>query len=274
MYNLCYGMKYINITQLPGGSYSHPNQAMDLAGEDSGIDVWRAIGYWKCTAVNWGYHTCFFVSCDPDGQPAKVRCADGRDRIITMALTHSDYKYVTPKVNKVYAPGSILYEEGSYGHVTGNHIHLEIAQGVQTKKRYDPGRDVYVMNNELNPLRLMFVWDQYSTVINSKGKELPRTYSDVYIQGVEPGEPKEMKLYLYATKDQFAIRGGLTFSGGKATAPVVHLMKKGQKAAIIAFTERFEQDGYEWAQVEIEVDREKKKGWAQLDTRSYLIKAR
>ena len=40
--NLCFGMHHLNITQLPGGALSHPNLAVDLAGEDTGIDFWFA----------------------------------------------------------------------------------------------------------------------------------------------------------------------------------------------------------------------------------------
>ena len=42
MDNLCFGMEYLNITQLPGGSYSHANQAVDLGGRDAGKDIWYA----------------------------------------------------------------------------------------------------------------------------------------------------------------------------------------------------------------------------------------
>jgi hypothetical protein len=44
MLNLCLPMKVINITQHSGGSYSHPNYCLDLAGSDAGIDFAFALG--------------------------------------------------------------------------------------------------------------------------------------------------------------------------------------------------------------------------------------
>ena len=123
MNNLCYGMKVINITQLPGGSFSHPNGAMDMAGSDAGIDFWFAQGRWKCIAGPWGNGTYFFTAVDAKGNVEKVHCADGKDRVVTIALTHSAKKYVKTKLGAIYQNGIPLYEEGTVGKATGNHIH-------------------------------------------------------------------------------------------------------------------------------------------------------
>ena len=275
MYNLCYGMRYINISQLPGGSFSHPNQAMDLCGIDTGVDVWRAVGYWKCTAVDFGYHTCFYTSCDKDGNFTNVRCADGRDRVITLAMTHSNYKYHTPFRNKVYKDGEIMYEEGNYGQgVTGNHIHLEIASGVQTTKHWNELKKCYVMNNELPMLKYMFVCREISEIVDTQGVILPVCYNAEYKAGVYVPKGNDMYLDIIAKKERLNIRRKLTFSGGKNTSEVVYQIPKGARAAITHFTERFEEDGYEWAQVLLEVDDKTISGYVQLDTKSYIIKTR
>lgn len=274
MYNLCYGMKYISISQLPGGSYSHPNGAIDLCGLNASVDVWRAVGHWKCVAGPWGSHTYFFTSCNEEGLYRQVRCADGRDRVITLALTHAEYKYVTPRVGKVYKDGEIMYEEGKYGQATGNHIHAEIAQGVQTTKHYDKDLGVYVMNNELNILKYMFVCRERSVVIDNHGAKLPECVSAEYIPGISVPRGTDMYIEIEAKNAALAIRKNLQFAFGKNTSPVVYTLKKGERAAVTHWTERFEKDGYEWAQVEIEVDREKLTGYVQLDTKNYLIKKR
>lgn len=274
MFNLCYGMKTINITQLPGSNYSHPNYAVDLAGEDAGIDVWRAVGNWKCTA-RWGdAGTHFFTSCDAVGNFIPVRCADGKDRVITLALTHGAGFYVSPVVGKVYLDGQPCYEEGRLGNATGNHIHAEIAQGVQTAKFWDPSMQCYRMNNELNIVKLMFVCRERSVVMNSKGASLPMCYSAVYKQGTSVPRGTDMELEIIAKKEKLAIRQKLQFAFGKNTSPIVHTMSKGSRAAITHFTERFEQDGYEWAQVALDVDRERITGYVQLDMKNYLIRKR
>ena len=275
MYNLCYGMKHINISQLPESDFSHPNQAVDLCGIDVGCDVWRAVGLWKCVGVNFGYHTCFFVSCDESGEPAKVRCADGRDRIITLAMTHSNYKYHTPVKGKIYHDKEIMYEEGNYGQgVTGNHIHLEIASGVQAAKHWSGLKQCYVMNNELPILKYMFVCRERSEIVSSKGAALPLCYSAVYKPGILVPEGRDMLLDIVAKKEKLNIRQKLQFYDGKNTSPILHTLTKGSRAAITHFTERFEADGYEWAQVELIVDDKKISGYVQLDTKSYIIKTR
>ena len=278
MFNLCYGMRTINITQLPGGSYSHPNNAVDLAGEDSLIDLWRAVGNWRCTAGPWGNNTYFFVSCDSSGNQARVRCADGRDRVITLALTHGAGLYVKPVVGRVYRDGQPMYEEGRVSQpgqiITGNHIHAEIAEGVQTSKHYDSRMKCYRMNNELNIIKLMFVCRERSVIKYSHGVNLPLCYTAKYAPGIKVPEGPDMQLEVIAKKEMLNIRKSLTFSGGKNTSPVLHTLKKGDRAAITHFTQRFEADGYEWAQVQVIVDDKEINGYVQLDTKSYLISKR
>ena len=181
--NLCFGMHHLNITQLPGGALSHPNLAVDLAGEDTGIDFWFAKGCaLKCIAGPWGNGTYFFVPCDAKGNHINVMCADGKQRKVTIALTHSNRKYVKTTVGKIYAKDQPCYEEGGKGakgpNTYGNHIHLEVAEGYKTSKYKDTKLGVFTMGNELNPLKVMFVLDGYTTVVTTKGATLKHTKSE------------------------------------------------------------------------------------------------
>ena len=171
MNNLCLPMKVINITQHSGGSYSHPNNCLDLAGSDAGIDFAFAMGdFWKCISGPWGSHTYFFTATDATGHPVEVHCADGVNRIVTMAMTHSNFLYVTPPViGKIYKSGEPLYEEGTYGKATGNHIHFEVAEGLQYSKYYDKELGVYRMSCELKPESVCFICDSFSTVASMGG---------------------------------------------------------------------------------------------------------
>jgi hypothetical protein len=170
-------MHHLNITQagtlLDGKQhYSHPNAAIDLAGEDSGIDYWynkETETYFYCS----GYfgnrstgNTRFFVTCDQNGQKKKVICADGKERVITLALTHSGKDY---QLYHVYKPGDILYQEGTAGRATGNHIHLEIAEGSQKTKYWDVKMKVYRMMGEMDPRNAFFILDGYTKVVNTQG---------------------------------------------------------------------------------------------------------
>ena len=174
MDNLCFGMEYLNITQLPGGSYSHANQAVDLGGRDTGKDFWYARGetYWKCTCCWYsGTNTEHFLSCDSKGNPIGVHCADGKDRVVTVSLTHDLNKH---EIGRLYH-NEKLYQEGTKypyaGKVTGNHIHLEIAEG-DVRTRYKAKNGTWTLYNELNPLEVMFVDDSFTKVINTKGAVL------------------------------------------------------------------------------------------------------
>lgn len=171
MNNLCLPMKVINITQHSSGSYSHPNNCLDLAGSDNGVDFAFAMGdYWRCIAGPWGSHTYFFTACDAKGNAVKVHCADDIDRIVTVAMTHSNFEYVKPPtIGKIYKNGEPLYEEGTYGKATGNHIHYEVASGLQYSKYYDEAMGVYRMRGELMPEMVCYICDAFSRVANMGG---------------------------------------------------------------------------------------------------------
>ena len=186
MDNLCFGMEYLNITQLPGGSYSHANQAVDLGGRDTGKDIWYARGetYWKCTCCWYsGTNTYHFLSCDYKGKPIKVHCADGKDRVVTVSLTHDLNKH---KIGRLYH-NEKMYQEGTKypyeGKVTGNHIHLEIAEG-DVRKRYKAKNGTWTLYNELNPLEVMFVDTSFTKILNTKGATL-KSCSGIAYEGDE-----------------------------------------------------------------------------------------
>lgn len=186
MINLCLPMKVIRITQRSGGNFTHPNGAIDLAGSDSGVDFCYAVGnFWRCISGPWGSHTYFFTACDAYGNAVPVHCADEVCRIVTMALTHSDFTYTDPPViGKIYKSGEVIYSEGMYGKATGNHVHLEIAEGLQYGKYYDEDLGVYRMQGELIPENVFFICDSFSTVANMGGTTM-RHCAGTYYQDPE-----------------------------------------------------------------------------------------
>lgn len=198
MYNLCFGMKVIDISQMPGGSYSHPNQAVDLKGIDKGVDFWYAQGRWRCIAGPWGANTYFFTAVNENGDVTAVHCADGKDRTVTLALTHSELQYNKTRVGRIYENLQPMYEEGMKSanpkyKVTGNHIHAEVAYGIHTTK-HERSNGIYTMDGELPILDVMFVNDAFSTVAkDSKGKDqLKHCESLIYKE-----EPKKETKMLY-----------------------------------------------------------------------------
>lgn len=222
MINLCLPMKVINVTQHSGGSYSHPNFCLDLAGSDSGVDFAFALGnYWKCISGPWGSNTYFFTATDAHGQPVKVHCADNTDRIVTVAMTHANFYYVKkPVIGKIYTNGEALYEEGTYGKATGNHIHYEVAEGLQYGKSYDSAMGVYRMTNELKPENVCYICDSFSTVKSTGGatfKHCAGVYTeDIYMEmktGMNTYEYGDIKFTAYLKPDDYLF--GLFDSGSQ-----------------------------------------------------------
>lgn len=274
MNNLVFGMKVINITQLPGGSYSHPNMAVDLAGSDSGIDYWFAQGYWKCIAGPWGSGTYFFMSCNSAGAPAGVHCADDKERIVTLALTHSARKFARPVVGQVYGTGTPIYEEGTVGQATANHIHLEIADGIRTGKSWDAKLGVYRMDGELDPIKVMYVLRSFSKVKDAHGADLKYCDTLAYTPPIPPPPVMEKgKLYFVADTTSCRIRQKLAFTNGRPIGAILATMPKGAVAEITHFSQRHEKDGFEWFQVKYTtVTGDTVNGFVQGDLGAYLIK--
>lgn len=173
---LIFGMKCLNVSQIGSAydgrnHYSHVSYEVDLAGMDTGADVWRnkmPNTYWYCAGA-WGNaktgNTRFFWSCDKNGKAKKVLCADGYLRYITLALTHSRRSFT---VGHYYKYDEIMYQEGTSGYATGNHIHLEICAGhVRTKYRNRAGG--YNLANMLPANRMMFLLNGYSYIRNGGG---------------------------------------------------------------------------------------------------------
>ena len=173
---MIFGMRVLNITQagtaITGkASLSHVSYELDLAGSDSGIDYWynwMPDTCWYC-AGSFGTkatgNTRFYWSVDKNGSAKKVLCADGKERYITLAMTHSNRSY---PVGEIIGYKGILYQEGTAGQATGNHIHLEVCEGrVKTKTKNSKG--YYNLPNMLDPRSVFFICDSTTTVMNTLG---------------------------------------------------------------------------------------------------------
>lgn len=182
-----FGMKCLNVSQIGSGydgknHYSHVSYEVDLAGMDTGVDVWRnkmPNTLWYC-AGSWGTSTTgntrFFWSYGTDKKAKKVLCADGALRYITIGLTHSNKNFT---VGKYYSADEIMYQEGTSGQATGNHIHLECCAGhVRTKVKNSKGG--YNLANMLPANKVFFILDSYSYVKNTGGLTWQRTNTVSY----------------------------------------------------------------------------------------------
>lgn len=201
MDRLVFGMHHLNISQvgtLIDGKphYSHPNAALDLCGQDSGEDF-----FWNKEADTCFYcsgafgtkatgNTRFFVSCDYQGKQKKVMCADGKERVVTLAMTHSGRDF---QLYKIYEPNELMYSEGVQGKATGFHIHLEVAEGSVKTKYWDDKLKVYRMKGEMNPVNAFFILDGFTTVVNTQGLKFKHCDTTVVKQATDTADGgKEM----------------------------------------------------------------------------------
>ena len=277
---IVFGMHDLNITQTGAGygkqySLSHVGFELDLAGEDSGIDYYfnkLPNTCFKCTGrfgTRSTGNTFFFVTCDSVGHVKKVLCADGMYRVITLALTHSNRDAV---IGKIYGYNSILVSEGTQGAAFGNHIHLECAEGLVTRKVPNV-KGYYNLPNMLDARKVFWILDGWTTVVQTQGLKFMHCKS----VAVEPIDWKEDTdpMYFYADKMPCRIRAKLEFKDGNPVGKILATMPKGSKALITHFTNRHEKDaeGFEWFQVKYETPSgEIIEGYVQGDLGAYLIK--
>ena len=230
---LIFGMKCLNVSQIGSAydgrnHYSHVSYEVDLAGMDTGADVWRnkmPNTYWYCAGA-WGNantgNTRFFWSCDKNGKAKKVLCADGYLRYITLALTHSRRSFI---VGHYYKLNEIMYQEGTSGRATGNHIHLEICAGhVRTKYRNRAGG--YNLANMLPANRMMFLLNGYSYIKNGGGLSWKTTSKVSYTDSSSSSKDTFQKGYekAFTTKVNLNLR-----SEPNTSSKVLLTIPKGKK---------------------------------------------
>lgn len=90
-------MKNVSISRRafkPGTTHANLN-AIDINGEDRSKEYGRAPCRCRVLKIlpitSTGYaNTIIFGSCDTNGQPAQVMCADGVPRVLSFAFTHDN----------------------------------------------------------------------------------------------------------------------------------------------------------------------------------------
>ena len=183
-----YPMRTISISQ----RFHDKHKAWDLNGEDTGIDYWYAPCRVKVLAIypidtTGFYNTVLFGSCDENGNPAEVMCEDGVARVLTFGCTHmNSVQKFGLTVNKIYQSGERCYCEGNTGlGSTGNHVHMDVAEGWQYKKQKYDGQ--WLLPNLVNIANVFHQLKGWNVVRNLNGY----TFKEVESREVpEVEEPK------------------------------------------------------------------------------------
>lgn len=273
---MVFGMHHLNISQIGSmydgqNHYTHTSYEIDCCGSDKGVDYYfnkLPNTSFKCTGrfgTKSTGNTFFFVTCDSAGTAKKVLCADGNYRVITLALTHSNW---SPTLGHIYGYNQVVYKEGTSGAATGNHIHLECCEGLVVRK-IPNAKGYWNLPGMLDARKVFWILDGWTTVVSTHGLTFKHCKSAV----VEPEKEDDEPMYFYAVKSPARIRAKLEFTNGKPSAKILTTMPKGSKAKITHCTNRFEEDGYEWFQVEYTTPTGKSyAGYVQGDLQAYLIK--
>lgn len=183
--DILFPMQYMNITQGNNGQFSHQGvNALDLAGKDTGRDLFYAPFDVKCVATgdrNTEGNAAFWESTN------KVRFADGTiDYATIMVLHDNSLAGIYPGVR--YTQGTQIGQEGTAGYATGNHNHFEIAKGKFTHKYDQNNYGVYHLPRSISADKCCFV--DNTTILNGNGMKWKKL-SDVKADNSKPEPSKE-----------------------------------------------------------------------------------
>ena len=199
---LIYPMKTISISQ---GSYEKDKygqssnlgyNAIDIVGKHDSSSAIReevfapatckVLKIYKYNGEGTSANTVLFGTCDKNGNKAKVICADGTERVLTIACTHmevDDFKSMGYYEGQIFNSGSLFYKEGKLGRASGLHVHLEIAEGwvyKKTTKDYVYYKNGIKGSNKgftldsilLKPEKLFFILNNYHSFRNNNNENV------------------------------------------------------------------------------------------------------
>lgn len=154
MQNAIFPMYNIKITQRENSSYSHKGlNALDLAGKDTGIENVFAPCDAKIVAI---YNYLSMANAVVFQSVTKIKCANDRTDYITFMLMH-DNNISNLKVGKTFKQYDVIYQEGTFGYATGNHVHLEVKFG-----KFDGiNKNGWSLKNHVNTQNVFFLTNKH-----------------------------------------------------------------------------------------------------------------
>lgn len=156
-----YPMPTMNITQGYNQGTHKGAYALDMKGEDQGIDWVLAPFTGVIRRVdNASYGIWYwFESTEP------VLCSNGEVTYLTAMFGHDNK--VRHQVGSIIKQGERLCAEGTSGNASGNHCHMEIGRGRFVTGGWYKNRDgVYMIYNAVKPNEYLCVPDSYRIVNN------------------------------------------------------------------------------------------------------------
>lgn len=155
--NAMFPLEYMYITQGENGGYSHQGTyAIDFAGYGPSGAIARCPYYAPCdldlvAIADLNNHGYAYTSTN------RVNFIDGSVDYFTILVAHdNDLYYTGRRVNQ----GDILGHTGTYGQVTGDHVHMEIKKG-QYEGLVRNSDGVYMLKNSTHIYDILGVNDTF-----------------------------------------------------------------------------------------------------------------
>lgn len=154
--NTVFPFEFMYLTQGEGGSYSHTGTyAMDFQGMSSPSTRMLRCPYYapvdlRLVAIaDSANHSYVYTSLD------KVNFVDGTYDYFTILVAHDDTSY---NVGRIVAQGYELGKTGTYGNVSGDHVHMEVKRGTY-EGCHTNSEGVYMLTNSTHLYDLFGVND-------------------------------------------------------------------------------------------------------------------
>ena len=184
-------MPTMNITQGYNEGAHKGTFALDLAGEDTGIDC--DLAPFTATikkTLSGSYGNWYWFESNEE-----VLCANGEVTKLTCMFGHDNK--MRHKVGDIINQGENLCAEGSSGKTTGNHCHLEVGIGPYVGTWYPNQYGIYMLYNAVKPNEYLCVPDNY--IIKKDGNYLWKKATEV----VDPST--SLTLYLPASATSWRV---------------------------------------------------------------------
>lgn len=194
-------MPYLYMSQDEGGNYSHQGTYnMDFLGWNANGRVYQAPIYAPCTLKVMRFYSGYNNGNTVAFQSVNlVHLPNGALDYLTIEMAHdSNPPYTT--VGSVIPQGQLCYRTGTYGNVTGDHVHTCVGQGQWQGSTSRPPNNNYDLVNRIHYWDGVFV--NNTVVVNGFGHNW-RTWT-----GPTPptppspifGQRSKFKWVLYARK--------------------------------------------------------------------------
>lgn len=189
---LKYPSNVMRITLGTFADFSHTAANKQQYAIDEGFEDTGATGRFtapcdvKVTYIVDSWNCYYFQSLE------KITFADGSKDYLTLKLGHQNYKKF--KVGDIIKKGSFLYQEGTAGEATGNHVHLETIKGTVKQSKYygniSPDQVFYIddtikvidmKNLKFKTMEAMPVgWTKYKFVYSKKKRKARKHNGKTY----------------------------------------------------------------------------------------------